>query len=150
MLTKQQTQIRWMIRRDMPEVLAIGNECFEHPWTEENFIVELRERCVIGMVAERDNRVVGYMVYELQLRSIELLNFAVHPVYHRCGIGTAMMAKLKGKLSEQRRRQIRAVLAETNLGGHLFFQRMGFWATEILPEHWKAEGEDGYVFEFDI
>ncbi len=26
--------IRWMIRRDMPEVLAIEDESFEFPWLE--------------------------------------------------------------------------------------------------------------------
>ena len=27
--------IRWMIRRDMPEVLAIEEDSFEFPWSEE-------------------------------------------------------------------------------------------------------------------
>src|SRR5438046_713436 len=29
--------IRWMIRRDMPAVLAIEQECFEFPWYEADF-----------------------------------------------------------------------------------------------------------------
>ena len=46
--------IRWMIRRDMPEVLDIENQAFEFPWTEEDFIRCLRQRNCIGMVAELD------------------------------------------------------------------------------------------------
>ena len=53
--------IRWMIRRDMPSVLAIEQECFEFPWYEDDFVRCLRQRNCIGMVAELDDKVVGYM-----------------------------------------------------------------------------------------
>ena len=43
--------IRWMIRRDMPEVLQTEQESFEHSWTEEDFLRCLRQRNCIGMVA---------------------------------------------------------------------------------------------------
>ena len=52
--------IRWMIRRDMPEVLAIEHASFEFPWCEEEFLRVLRQRNCIGMVAEYGERVVGY------------------------------------------------------------------------------------------
>ena len=50
--------IRWMIRRDMSEVLEIEKSSFEFPWSEEDFIRCLRQRNCIGMVAEFDDRVV--------------------------------------------------------------------------------------------
>src|SRR5687768_6635477 len=53
--------IRWMIRRDMPEVLSIETQCFEFPWTEEDFLRCLRQRNCIGMVAEQGEKVVGFM-----------------------------------------------------------------------------------------
>ena len=69
--------IRWMIRRDMPEVLAIEGESFEFPWLEDDFIRCLRQRNCIGMVAEHEDRVVGFMIYELHKTRIHVLNFAV-------------------------------------------------------------------------
>ena len=59
------SHIRWMIRRDYAEVLAIEARGFEFPWCEDDFIRCLRQRNCIGMVAERDDRVAGFMVYEL-------------------------------------------------------------------------------------
>ena len=73
--------IRWMIRRDMPEVLAIEDESFEFPWLEEDFIRCLRQRNCIGMVAEHEDRVVGFMIYELHKTRIHVLNFAVAADY---------------------------------------------------------------------
>ena len=36
--------IRWMIRRDMAEVLDIEGQCFEFPWSEDDFVRCLRQR----------------------------------------------------------------------------------------------------------
>src|SRR5204862_6467086 len=57
--------IRWMIRRDMPEVLHTEQQSFEFAWTEEDFLRCLRQRNCIGMVAEHGEKVVGFMIYEL-------------------------------------------------------------------------------------
>ena len=69
--------IRWMIRADMPDVLAIEQDVFEFPWFEQDFVRCLRQRNCIGMVAEQGDRVVGYMIYELHKSRLHLLNFAV-------------------------------------------------------------------------
>ncbi|MDR2763385.1 MAG: ribosomal-protein-alanine N-acetyltransferase RimI, partial [Planctomycetaceae bacterium] len=55
--------VRWMVRRDFPEVMAIEKNCFEFPWQEEDFQVCLKQRNCIGMVAEIDSRVAGFMIY---------------------------------------------------------------------------------------
>ena len=78
-------QIRWMIRRDMPEVLRIENDSFEFNWTEEDFLACLRQRNCIGMVAEYDGRVVGFMIYELHKTRLHILNFAVAPGFRQIG-----------------------------------------------------------------
>ena len=75
--------IRWMIRRDMPEVLSIEKSSFEFPWSEEDFIRCLRQRNCIGMVAEYDERVVGFMIYELHKDQLHVLNFSVRPDIRR-------------------------------------------------------------------
>ena len=54
-----------MIRRDMPEVIPIETASFEFPWSEDDFVRCLRQRNCIGMVAEMDDQVVGFMIYEL-------------------------------------------------------------------------------------
>jgi [ribosomal protein S18]-alanine N-acetyltransferase len=114
--------IRWMIRRDMPEVLAIENRSFEFPWSEDDFIRCLRQRNCIGMVAEYDERVVGFMIYELHKNRLHILNFAVRPEFRRQGIGRSMIRKLVGKLSQQRRNRIMLEIRETNLDAQLFFR----------------------------
>ena len=140
--------IRWMIRRDMPEVLAIEHASFDFPWCEEEFLRVLRQRNCIGMVAEHGERVVGFMIYELHKSKLQILNFAVAPEYHRSGVGRQMVAKLVGKLSSHRRTKIMLTCRETSLDAQLFFRVQGFRATEVLREHFEDTGEDAYVMQY--
>src|SRR3954469_24607477 len=123
--TQLRVHIRWMIRRDMAEVLEIERGAFEFPWFEEEYIRCLRQRNCIGMVAEHGERVIGFMIYELHKTRLHLLNLAVAKQFRRRGTGEQMMAKLTGKLSSQRRTRILLEVRETNLDAQLFFRQLG-------------------------
>jgi len=140
--------IRWMIRRDMPEVLDIERSGFEFPWAEEDFIRCLRQRNCIGMVAEHDDRVVGFMIYELHKNRIHVLNFAVAADVQRCGVGSQMIAKLIAKLSAQRRSRIVLEVRETNLAAQLFFRENGFRAVSVLRAYYEDTPEDAYMMQY--
>lgn len=138
--------IRWLIRRDYGEVQAIENASFDQPWTEDDFTRAMRQRNCIGMVAEHDEIIVGYMIYELHKTRLHVLNFAVHPDWRRRGIGEAMLTTLIGKLCGERRHTIRLEVRETNLDAQVFFRDMGLRATGILRQ-WYGE-EDAFTMEY--
>jgi len=140
--------IRWMIRRDMPEVLSIERDSFEFPWLEEDFFRCLRQRNCIGMVAEHEDRVVGFMIYELHKTRIHVLNFAVANEHQRRGVGSQMVAKLIGKLSSQRRTRIVLEVRETNLPAQLFFRENGFRAVSVLHSYYADTPEDAYLMQY--
>lgn len=140
--------IRWMIRRDMPEVLEIESTSFEFPWLEEDFIRCLRQRNCIGMVAEHAEKVVGFMIYELHKTRLHILNFAVADSVRRRAVGTQMIEKLIGKLSSQRRTEISLEVRETNLPAQIFFREAGFRATSVLREYYDDSPEDAYLMQY--
>ncbi len=148
--TQTRVHIRWMIRRDMPEVLAIEHAAFDYPWCEEEFLRVLRQRNCIGMVAEHGERIVGFMIYELHRSRIQVLNFAAHQDFKRKGIGRQMVSKLVGKLSNQRRSRISILVRESNLAAQLFFRVQGFRATEVVREHFPDTGEDAYTMIYHM
>jgi ribosomal-protein-alanine N-acetyltransferase len=140
--------IRWMIRRDMPEVLDIETESFEFPWNEEDFVRCLRQRNCIGMVAEQGEKVVGFMIYELHKTRLHILNFAVGKAWRRRGVGRQLVAKLVGKLSPQRRTRIALEVRETNLAAQLFYRANGFRAVSVLRDYYEDTTEDAYVMQY--
>jgi ribosomal-protein-alanine N-acetyltransferase len=100
------------------------------------------------MVAEYDERVVGFMIYELHKNRIHVLNFAVEPSFRRKGVGSQMLAKLVGKLSTQRRNRIMLEVRETNLDAQLFFRSNGFRAVSVLHSYYDDTPEDAYVMQY--
>lgn len=140
--------IRWMLRRDIPEVIAIEKECFEFPWSEDDFVRCLRQRNCIGMVAEHEEKVVGFMIYELPKTKIHLLNIATATAFRRQGVGTQMAAKLVSKLANQRRNKIVLEVRETNLNAQLFLREIGFKAVSILKDFYETWNEDAYQMQY--
>lgn len=124
--------IRWMIERDMPSVLQIDSLSFgSRSWSDKEFTHNLKQRDTIGMIAELDEEVVAFMVYELHKNRLHVINFAVHPKYRRMGIGSAMVEKLISKLSWQRRNRIEFDVYDDKLDTHLFLKSIGFRAEKI-------------------
>jgi ribosomal-protein-alanine N-acetyltransferase len=140
--------IRWMIRRDMPEVLQAEQLSFEYAWTEEDFLRCLRQRNCIGMVAEQGEKVVGFMIYELHKNKLHILNFAVHPTWRRMCVGAQMVGKLISKLSSHRRTRITLEVRETNLTAQLFFRKQEFKAIRVLRNFYEDSGEDAFLMEY--
>ena len=145
--------VRWMIRRDLVEVLGIEKLSFPEAWPKSVFVEHLRRRNTIGMVCELDDRVVGFMIYNSHKGYLDIINFAVDPEFRRRGVGTAMVNKLKGKLSPHRRTRLRLEVSDSNLPAHLFFKACGFRWIKTLRGQWSGgdgDGSDGdvYVMEF--
>lgn len=140
--------IRWMIRRDMPEVLHIEQQSYDYPWLEEDFLRCLRQRNCIGMVAELGEKVIGFMIYELHKSKLHILNFAVDPDCRRQRIGAQMVQKLVSKLSSHRRTSITVEVRETSLAAQLFYRNAGFRAMRVVREHYPDTGEDAYLMQY--
>jgi ribosomal-protein-alanine N-acetyltransferase len=143
-------QVRWMVRRDMSDVVRIEHLSYEFPWCEEDFLRCLRQRNCIGTVAERDEHVMGYIVYELHWDSLHILKMAVHPDYRRRGVGTQLVQKVISKLENTRRNRVALEVPESNLEAQLFFRSCGFRATRVLRAFYSDTEEDAYHFEYRL
>ena len=129
--------VRWLIRRDLLEAIAIENNSFEDPIDEQEMIDLLRQRNIAGVVAEKDSLILGFMIYELNKSSFHLAHLAVAKECRRAKIGSKLVQYLEQKLSCNRRYLIVVNVPETNLGAQLFFKSLGFKASYIdyrLPE----------------
>lgn len=137
--------VRWLLRVDYPQVIAIEKKCFgAHALTEKELSDCLHGLRNVGMSAWFDSDMVGFMIYELHKGVIHLADFAVAKRYRRLGVGTTLMKTLISKLGKHGRSKITLKVRETNLAGQLFFRQVGFRATEVLRNHFSDIGEDAY------
>lgn len=145
-----EVHVRWLIRRDMPEVLDIEAASFEYPWSHDDFISCLQQRNCIGMVAELDGEVVGYIIYEMERSEFHVLNVAVRPDCRRRGVGQQLIEKVIGKLRPRQRTRINLEVRETNLAAQLFFRRFRFQAVTVLKDFYDDTAEDAYMMMYQL
>ncbi len=142
-------QIRWLVSSDLPEILRIEQESTLDPWDQNEFLVHLQEHHCIGMVAEHDRKIVGYMIYELYPRSLDLLNFVVAPASRRSAVGTRMMDHLTRKLGP-RRNALTVTVRETSLPAQLFLRSQEFHCVSVIKDYYADTNEDAYWFRYRL
>lgn len=143
-------QTSFLTRCDFPDVLDVEKSAFLQPWTEDELLIALRGRNRIGMIAHTDWRMTGFMIYQLQKQRLDLINFAVHADLQRHGVGTAMMKRLKQKLTDQRRTHIATLVRESNIRAFRFFSQHEFCTTQILRGHFQDTGEDAWELTYAL
>lgn len=126
-----QIDTRWIIRSDMDEVFAIEHDSFPCPWTEDEFRCCLMQRNVIGVVAELNYKIVGFVIYELHKSALRILNLAVATDVRRQCVGRQMVQRLIDKLAQQRRREVVLDVTDANTTAHMFFAACGFRASVV-------------------
>lgn len=151
-LPELNVDVEWMVRRDLKTVLEIEQRAFgaAHAWGEEDFLSWLRRRDSIGMVARHEGEVVGYMVYQLQKDSVQIVNFAVDPKLHRKDIGEQLISKLKHKIVQQERTRILAPVSTSNSSALRFFTKMGFGLGSAFEAGLQEHGEEAVLLEYRL
>lgn len=144
-------RMRWMVRRDLPEVLRLERCAFTWPWDEEDFMFWGRRRnCVMEIAEDEAGNIAGYFVYEFCRRVIRVVNFAVARKYRRRGVGRQMAAAIIWKLQPQDRKRIVLAVREGNLPAQLFWRAMGFKCFDIQEQAYEDSSEPAYHFQFRL
>ena len=143
------THIRWLIRRDLDEVMPIDKMSYPVAWTLSEFHEQLRKRACIALVAERGDKGAGFVIYELHSKNMTIISLGVHPIHRRTGVATAIIDKLKSKLDEKRRKTLVSLLNERNLDGQLFLKEKGFEAVKVHPREYE-DGSAAYEFRYEV
>jgi ribosomal protein S18 acetylase RimI-like enzyme len=149
MLTINHADIRWMIRRDMAQVIAL-DQINDYSWPEVDFLDALRERDTIGMVFEKNDIILGYMIYRLEEKQITLVRLAVLEEIRRQGVGRALVEKMKTKLAAKRRGTLSVTVRERQLGVQLFLRACGLTCCLVEKGRFSKPDEDGYRMEFCV
>ncbi len=141
--------IRWMIRRDMPEVMRTERASFEFAWTEDDFLRCLRQRNCIGMVAEENDQIAGFMIYELHKTRLNVPQLVPHPTSPRMGIEVELLiAKLEYKLVSHHRQKITLAVREPQSGCPNVLPQPRFPGDQVASQVLRGHGEDAYHMEF--
>ncbi|MEO0097079.1 MAG: ribosomal protein S18-alanine N-acetyltransferase [candidate division WOR-3 bacterium] len=142
-------KVRWMRSKDLEEVLRIEKENFKFPWKKSYFDYDLRRPNTYCLVAEIDNKVVGYLIAWEIVDELHLANISVDRNYQKKGVGTKLINEI---IVIARLREIKKIYLETrvsNIGAQKFYQKLGF-KYSYLRKGYYNDGEDAWIMEKDL
>ena len=136
---------------DLPEVVAIEQAIYTHPWSEGNFADSLRAGydCRTWRM---QGELIGYFVLMSGAGEAHLLNLSVAAAHQRRGHGAALLREAT-RLARSRGAQ--AVFLEvrpSNQAGQRLYTRFGFRKVGLRRDYYPAAGgrEDALVLSLAL
>ena len=150
-----QPRFRRMRTEDLPRVVEIEKDGFEHPWSRELLERELVHAWSTVLLAVEDGteggeEVVGFAVFWLVHDEVHVLNIATERQARRRGVGRALMLEV----SEAGRAR-GAVLAtlevrRSNAPAIALYHSLGYRQVGVRANYYADEGEDAIVMVLDL
>ena len=120
-------------------------QIFSQPWSCQGFLDALASETVIFLVAESEEKLLGYCGMYCAMDEGEITNVAVDSRNRRMGIGKRLMKQL---LWEAKAAGIRTVILEvrpSNEAAIRLYESFGFTVQGIRKGFYEKPKEDGYI-----
>lgn len=141
-------QIGVMTTERVAEVVAIENQLYEFPWTEQNFRDSIASGYGASVLVDGRNSLIGYAVVMWVLDEVHLLNISIATFMQRKGLGLML---LRWFINQSMQRQAKGMLLEvrrSNLPALMFYQAEGFESIGERKNYYPAadgQREDAFV-----
>jgi ribosomal-protein-alanine N-acetyltransferase len=131
---------------DLDRVCEIEEEVFPCPWSREAFETELApDRCAFPWVAEKDGRVIAYMISWLVEDELHIGNIAVAPSEQGEGVGESLFVYCLGRAKERGVSRATLEVRVSNTRAIALYERHGFVPVAMRRGYYSNDGEDAVV-----
>jgi ribosomal-protein-alanine N-acetyltransferase len=148
--TAANLRFRPMESADLAEILEIERASFTFPWSASFFVQELKVVCARSHLALIDGRAIGYVIYWLLPREIDIHNLAVAPAYRRRGIGRALLQAVIADAKRQKLARVTLEVRKSNEAAQRLYHALGFAAKGVRKGYYSDDGEDALVMALEL
>lgn len=127
------------IRLTTPDDTQLVSQLMTQHWGGEPLVIRAKKYYpskLDGIIVEENNEIIGFLFFECQKTSCEIVVFEVFEKFH--GIGTKVLDKLKFIAKEKGCHRIYLMTNNDNLDALRFYQRRGFCICGIHLDSVKA------------
>ncbi len=137
--------IRDMNINDVDGVFEVEKNCFEHYWSKGEFEKEIKNNVARYLVAEIDDKIVGYVGIWFIAGEGHITNVAVHSDYRGLKIGDKLINQLVSKCIENKIFAITLEVRVSNKVAQNLYKKYGFKLAGIRKEYYSDNKEDAMI-----
>lgn len=141
---------RPMTTADLEEVMAVERASYEFPWSAGFFRQELQVACARSIVAERDGKIIGYILFWMLPGAVDIHNLAVRSEYRRRGVARALMEQVIAQARHHSAARVMLEVRKSNLAAQNLYQSMGFSVTAIRKGYYSDNDEDALAMTLEL
>lgn len=142
--------IRFMRLKDTEQVADIEEATFARPWSRESFRQEVtRNVAARYLVAEEDDRILGYAGAWIILDESHITNIAVREDARGRGIGRRLTTELLQVLSNLGAAYATLEVRESNLRAQNLYKSLGFISVGRRKRYYEDNNEDAFLMVCD-
>ncbi|MEW5993350.1 MAG: ribosomal protein S18-alanine N-acetyltransferase [Candidatus Zixiibacteriota bacterium] len=143
--SKTDLRIRDMRKADLRAVVELEARVFSDPWPRSAFEEQLSGGGWGALVAEADNRVVGYACYYTVDCEAHLTNIAVEPAYRRKSVARLLLETILHVAEERGCEYVLLEVRVSNAEARAFYEKEGFRLLYRRPYYYRQPAEDALV-----
>lgn len=137
--------IRSMTKDDVDSVYIVEEDCFTDPWSKESIRKELKNDLARYLVAELDNKIVGYVGVWFVVDEGHITNVAVHSDYRGKKIGDKLVKEIVKLCKESKLVAMTLEVRSSNTVAQNLYRKYGFKMGGIRKEYYSDNKEDAII-----
>lgn len=126
-------------------VAALEQICFADPWPLAAVESELENELSYWLVALDGQTLAGYVGSQTVLGEADVMNVAVAPAYRRCGVGKALLERLREDLTRSGVHSLTLEVRASNGPAIGLYAGLGYREVGRRPGYYRNPREDALI-----
>jgi ribosomal-protein-alanine N-acetyltransferase len=139
-----------MVPADLDEVMAIERTSFRYPWSSNFFLEELQVVCARSIVAQVNDKIVGYVLFWLLPEEIDIHNIAVHTDFRRQRVGQTLLQQVVEQARSRNSARVTLEVRVSNVAAQKLYDSVGFVSQGLRKGYYSDDGEDAVIMVLEI
>ncbi len=146
----QRVSFRSMVPADLDEVMAIERTSFRHPWSSNFFLEELQVACARSILAQVNDKIVGYVLFWLLPDAVDIHNIAVHTEFRRKRIGQSLLQHVLEQARNRSSSRVTLEVRVSNIAAQKLYESVGFVSQGLRKGYYSDDGEDAVIMALEL
>jgi [ribosomal protein S18]-alanine N-acetyltransferase len=139
-----------MVPADLDEVMAIERTSFRYPWSSNFFLEELQVVCARSIVAQVNDKIVGYVLFWLLPEEIDIHNIAVHTDFRRQRVGQTLLQQVVEQARSRNSARVTLEVRVSNIAAQKLYDSVGFVSQGLRKGYYSNDGEDAVIMVLEL